>query len=443
MSDTPDSPDTHTGSGDAPEAPGRVEGGATEGGAPQSPAPQPQQPSTARYAPPQLPSEPVQPQYAPQPGSARPQYAPQQEQHPQYAQQPGSPVYTTPYQTGRQAGEPRPPKKGLSTGAIIGIVAGAAALLLLFVGGLVWLLIPSAPGGSGGGDAARSPEQTVEQYLQALSDADAEAATALLASPRDSPLLTQEVLEASQELAPITDIEVDPESVVEDEYGDLSVSASFKVGDEAVTRDFSLYESSDGWTLLDGTTSMSLASFSGLDPTVNGAEVSEDYADVFIGGYEIGLGSDYFELPDGGMVVLATFDDASNIHELKPALTEAATQKYRELVRASLNECLAMKTLATPCTRDLSGTFSDGAVPVEGTATRTLTAEGEAALSALKPELSVGQPQLVITYDTITVSTTLEADKDGMRGTGEVIMGGGVLSPSVDFSKETLSVTWD
>lgn len=410
---------------------------------PVQPPQQPQQQAPAQQAPAQ-PADAQQPQ---QPSGQQPQYPQgQPQQAPQYAQAPGAYQAAQPGGAPQQpGGQPYPPKKkGLSTGAILGIAGGGVLLLLLIIGAIVTAVIMSSSGGGGAKpDAKGSPADAVEQYLQALADADADAALVFL-SGSDGELFSQEALEASQDLAPITDIVVDAESESSDEYGDTTVSASFTIGDRAVTRDFTLYDAYDGWVLLDGTAQLSVSSFAGLDPTINGIEISEDYAEGFIGAYEIELGNEHFTLGEADEpLVLATRDDSTNMYSLRPELTPEATQQFRDTIRTSLAECIAMNTLATPCTEDLSGQFSDGAIPIEGTAVRTLTPEGDAALAALTPETSSDRPQIVRAHDHIAISTVIDAEKDGMRGTGEVIIGGSVRTPAVDFGKDDLTVTWE
>lgn len=439
-----------------------------------------QAPAAAQYAPPQYqPPQYQPPQFGPpqyqagQPQAGQPQAgqpqdpastqtgaaqaasdAPTQQQWtpgaPFTPQQPGQPGQ--PGQSGQPVGydpsQPQGPKKGLPTGAIIGIVAGGVVLLLLIIAGVIAIgsalsrgPSPVSPAG-GSTTGAQSAPAAVEEYLTALADGDAERARELVGGMSSDALLSDEVLEKSIELAPITNIEVDEETTGDDT--ESVVSATFDIGDETVTRDFRVWNYSDEYEIFDGLVNVSLSSFAGLDATVNGVEPSEDYAQAFIGTYQIELGVEEFALSgDTDTFTIVTDDDSSVLYEVQPVLTEEATQTFRDLVRASLTECVALTSLATPCGLDVTGPLSDGAMPIDGTIQRTLTAEGEAALSALVPEPSYDHPTVVSSYDYIQINTTLEAEKDGQRMSGDLLFGGNLLQPYVDFAQESPKVTWE
>ncbi|MFT4232564.1 MAG: hypothetical protein QM606_07305, partial [Leucobacter sp.] len=245
-------------------------------------------------------------------------------------------------------------------------------------------------------------------------------------------------------LAPISNISVSEEAVEQNEY-DAVVTATFDLGDRTVTRDFRTYDSySSGWSVSDGLLRISVTNFKGLGLTVNGVEPGDEYAAVFPGAYRFELGVDEFEVGGGEDVhVLATDDDTSALYEVGPVLTEQATQTFRDLVRASLEECLAMNTLSTPCGMDISQQFSDGSMAVDGTVKRTLSAEGEAALNSLKPEPSYDQPTVVSSSDYIQVDIESDFTKDGATGHGSVLMGGSLNTPKVDFANEKPEVVWE
>lgn len=413
-------------------------------GAPQAQPGQPQFPAGQPGAQPPVAGDPsAQPQ---------PQQAPQWTPGPQAdAPQPGAPGQLGQpgqYPSGApDPGHPAPPKKGLPTGAIIGIVAGGVVLLLLIIAGIVAIATITTSGSRGSGAApaasAGSAPQAVEEYLTALADGDAELARSFVDGTSSDTLLTDEVLEKSIELAPITDIVVDEDATSESDSESV-VSATFSIGDESVTRDFRVWNYSDEWQIFDGLVNLSVSSFDGLDVTVNGVEPGDDYARAFIGTYQIELGVEEFQVSgDTDTFTLATDEDSTAMYDIAPVLTEEATQEFRDLVRASLTECVALTSLSTPCGLDVTGPLSDGAVPVDGTIQRTITAEGEAALNALQAEPSYDTPTVVSSYDYIQIDTTLEADKDGQRVSGDLLFGGNLLKPYVDFAQESPKVTWE
>ncbi|QIK64472.1 hypothetical protein G7068_15585 [Leucobacter viscericola] len=412
----------------------------------------PQQPeSTQPIQPPQpIQPQPIQPpQYAP-PADV-PQYAqPSQPQYaqpvqPQYAQQPMPPQYNG---YPGQYGAPQPPKKGLSAGAIVGIVAGAVVLLMFVVfGGLIAFgaFVSSVSGSSGSSDYAGeeplgSPGDIVEEYLNALADGDAATARDIVGETSSNSMLSDEVLKKSLELAPMTNISVDEDSIQKD-YDEATVSASFDLGDKTITRDFTVWNNYDGeWELSDGLVDVSLSSFKSLGPIFNGVKITDDYVMVFPGTYEVDMSVEAFTIDsDSNRVTLADDSGYSSDNNFTPVLTEKASKLFTELVSNSLKECLALNTLKTPCGNNVDAKLADGSTVADGDIKRTLTTEGVADLQALKPRpdwqvpTSVSAPALV----DIDVSLTNENDKRSRW-----MFGGRLLTPTVDFAAENPTVTW-
>lgn len=329
---------------------------------------------------------------------------------------------------------PAAPKKPMSKGLLFGIIGGAAALVLLIAAAIVVpaLLRGPAPTASG----------AVEKYLTALSEGDAEAALTFIESYGDESLLTDEVLAASLKLAPITDIVVE-ESEDASEY-EATVSASFAVGDETIEREFTAYNSDDEWLISDGVVATTLSNFEGLDLTVNGATPGDSSTSLFPGAYQLALGFEEFALDsDTDTFTLTSDADAEQFWDIYPVLTDEGAATFRALVRASIEECVALKTLATPCGMDITDIDLTGYTPTEGTVTRTITADGQATMDAMAAEVDYSTPTLVSTYDTPTVDMTLQGTKDGTTAEFEVLFGGYMNTPSVDFSEETPTVTWE
>ena len=202
------------------------------------------------------------------------------------------------------------------------------------------------------------------------------------------------------------------------------------------------YGSDDEWQIADGLISMAgFYGFEGLGLTVNGAEAPET-AYVFPGTYELAVGVEEFTIEgDTTTFVVSSDADAEVLWDLRPVLTEEGTAQFRSLVRASVEECVAMKTLTTPCGLDLTDIDLDGATPVDGTVTRTITAEGQSTLDTLTAEVSSGS--IVTTYDSVDVEMTLQGDQGGTRAEFEVWFGGYLNSPTVDFAAETPTVVWE
>ena len=346
---------------------------------------------------------------------------------------PNAPGGVPPY--GGYPGAAAAPRKPLSKGALFGIIGGAAAVVLIIAAAIIVPALLRGP--------AVTASDVVENYLTALSEGDAEAALEYVDTYGDDALLTDEVLAASLELGAIDDIEV--EEVSDSDDFESSVPVTFTLGGEEVSRDFLVYNytgDDEEWHIADALISVSgFYGFEGLGLTVNGAEAPENAA-VFPGTYELALGVEQFTIEgDTTTFVVASDADAEALWDLRPAITEDGTAQFRSLVRASVEECVAMNTLTTPCGLDLTGIDLDGATPVDGTVTRTITAEGQATLDSMTAEVSSGA--IVTSYDSVDVEMTLQGDQGGSRLDFEVLFGGYLNSPTVDFAAETPVVTWE
>lgn len=327
------------------------------------------------------------------------------------------------------------PKKPMSKGLLWGIIGGAVALVLLIAAVIVVPALLRGP--------AQTASGVVEEYLTALSEGDAETALALVDSYTDDSLLTDEVLAASLELAPITDIVVEESEAASGEY-ETVVSASFAIGGETIERDFTVWKYSEDLKIGDGLVSASLSNFAGLGLTVNGAEPGDEYTDLFPGTYELALAYEEFTVDsEADTFTVATDDDTELFYEVAPILSEDGAATFRSLVRTAVEECVAMKTLTTPCGLDIDGIDLQGYTAVDGTVTRTITAEGQKTLDSMEPEVNYSAPTLVSTYDSPEIDTTLQGTKDGVTAEFEVWFGGSMGSPSVDFSEDTPTVIWE
>lgn len=423
---------------------------APDGAIPAAPAAAPAASAQPYQAAPQQPVDPASPQQPVDPAAqqysgTQPYPAPQYRAAPQYpgaapaagydpnaqAYDPNAPAGVPPYGGGYPLPAPAP-KKGLSRGALFGIIGGAAALVLIIAAAIIVPALLRGP--------SLTASDVVEDYLTALSEGDAETALEYVDPYDYDELLTAEVLQASLELGAIDDIEVGEET--EGASGSSAVPVTFTVGGESVSREFEVYEYSDEWQIIDGLVLIStLSGFDGLGLTINGAEAPET-AYVFPGTYELALATDAFTFSGGTSVFrIATDDDTEALWDVRPELSESGVETFRSLVSASLEECLAMKTLSTPCGMDVTGIDLSGATPVEDSVTRTLTTEGESALASLEPQVSSGT--VVSSYDSIDVDITLQGEQDGQRNEYEVWWGAYVGTPTVDFGAEEPTVVWE
>lgn len=313
------------------------------------------------------------------------------------------------------------------------IVGGALVLAVI----LILLLVRP-------GDDRSQPQASdlVTQYLTALSAGDATTARSLvsLGLNSDDSLLSDEVLQDSLELAPISDIVVEENSSTD---GSAEVPATFMLGDREVSMTFEVHDLSDeGRLITNGTFSAELPYLQGLEPTVNGASVGR-MVTVFPGRYRIDLGRQEFTLPED-TVTIAGAKDSVAVTQLRPELSNEGLESFRELVQDSLEECIAMTTLSTPCGMDLTNvSLPAGHAPVENSVKRQLTPDGDKALDTLDAEIDDQQPTLVTARGGIDVELNFTAEKDGVNVPYRNMMGSGLKKPSVDFAAGEPVVKWD
>jgi hypothetical protein len=321
-------------------------------------------------------------------------------------------------------------------------VLAIVAVLVAFGGGYAVRAVttPAATEALGQQQPLEAAPELVQTYLEALAAGDAETARSITGASESETMLSSEVLKQSNELAPMSAISVGEAAANGDE---AEVSASFALGEATMDRTFRLRNTSAGWQLADGLVPLSVPALAGFGAQINGAELSGTEVRVFPGMYRLALGSSAFTLgADAETVMITDAEQALAVRQLQPKLTDDASAKYVELVRASLNECLALTDLATPCGLDVSARLKDGATPVEGTAKRSLDSEGEAALDALVIQMDPAAAGTVFSILNIQVKTRLEAENNGSRVSGELLYGGQLLSPRVDFTAETPVVVW-
>jgi hypothetical protein len=457
MSDNDEKPTDKQGSSPLPAFPGA----GPEQQAPPTPAapdvptaPQvPQAPQTPEVSQQAQPQPPAAPQYsAPQYGAPQygaPQFGQQPPAAPQYgAPQAGAPQYGTPQSA--QYAAPTGPKRKLGTGATIAIVGGSILGVVLLVAAVMFGVsrIGVGPTGGGGGDdkpvaKASSPSDAVTGYLTAIADADSKKALSYLgSSPDDTSMLTDDVLAASNTLAPITGIEVPDEPGTS---GSADVTATYLIGGQSVTTTFSAidYDDDGQWELSGGTGYIYTGSFDGLGLTINGQEVDGDEVEVFPGSYQLATTLPNFTLSGESIVTVTEPFASAETSSIKPVLTEEALQTFRGLVREAVNACIASTTLAAGCGLDLPATISDGTQLTDGTITRTLDANANATLDALEATPSYDNPTLVEGEYIGSPSVEADCTKDGTTGRCSIYFAPALGTPSVDMASDNPTVIWD
>ena len=317
---------------------------------------------------------------------------------------------------GQPPNQPAQPKKGFPKVLIIvGIV-----VLALIAGGIAVGVVLSrsaqtagpgtgnsgGPGASSAPPVATKPSDAVKSYLEALAAGNAEAALALGDTvPSDTTFLTNEVLAASNKLAPITDINV-PE--VADEYA-YQVAASYKLGKQSIDENFGVTKAGDQWKLRDAfndNIDMSFRSNRNLPLIVNGVQAKTSKLRLFPGAYEFTTGSDNVSWgEDNVLIVQSPSEYPRGLSDIKPTLTDQGEKAFRDAVQASVDKCLKSDKIANPgCPNNVNPKkinstykFKDGTIEWEANRKNEAVEDMSIRLEYTNPSIASGSISLGIT----------------------------------------------
>ncbi|WP_154793733.1 hypothetical protein [Occultella kanbiaonis] len=295
-------------------------------------------------------------------------------------------------------------------------------------------------------DAAIAP---VQGYLRALADADATAALSFLSiDSSPSELMTDEVLAASNAIAPISAIEVspvDPGTAL----GVVDVPVSYRLGDEQIDITFSVSgpvtENDDApWEISGGYGTVFVSDpFVAAGGLVNGVPVTSTIVDVFLGAYQLSLSDTRFGL-EGTTAATISVDSLEADFDAEVVLTEEGLVAFRTLVSAAVSACVASTTLVAGCGIDLPDTIQ-GTTVHDGTVARSLTAEAQVTLDSLEATVASDEPRVVTGESIGAVDVEFDCTENGQSGRCELLFGSaGILgAPVVDFGADAPVVRWD
>lgn len=393
-------------------------------------------------------SQPGQPQ--PQPWSPASQPPPQQG-YGAVPPAPGAPSYGAPQQQW-QPGAPggpygQPPQQRSKVPLIIGIVAAAMVLVVV----LAVVLQNQA--------RARAEQQEQEQAqarvdgaagaLQGAFDAlvagDAAGVLGYIDADGDQSMLTDEVLAASAELAPITDVVVTPPTSVDEYYRSAEVDVAYTLGDTEVSQTYRVedLDEDDAWVVTDLATDFYLyQTYDGLEILLNGAPVTQEEFLLLPGSYEFSTSTTYFTL-DGTTAFQVTEPYLTETPSFEPALTDDGVTAFRDAVSDAVDSCVSSKKLKTGCGLTMDKRLSDGTVLTDGTLDRTLSSDAKQTIKTMKPTLSYGNWTLAQGEYIGTVDVVAEGKQDGDRVKGDVIFPPSLGTPSIDMTDPDLEVLWD
>jgi hypothetical protein len=255
--------------------------------------------------------------------------------------------------------QPGPQPKG--KGKIL-IIVGAAALAIILMAVLaVVVATQGRPAGNPGGNAGTQGQQTdpsqngapqktprpsdaVTAYLQSLSAGDAVTALSYAADPAPTGrLLTNEVLAKSRERAPLTEIQV---PVVEDQSA-KSVSATYTLGDSAVSESFDVVKVGDSWKLSRAVKDLDLSFIAdGSVPVkINGVKLTESSFAVLPGSYAFTTGLPYVGYGSKNVVLVKSPYVEADTYRIQSQLTKSGKKAVISTTKKSYNKCLNAHSL--------------------------------------------------------------------------------------------------
>jgi hypothetical protein len=284
-------------------------------------------------------------------------FAPDEQTTEWYAGAQPGPYGSPPGSYGQGPGEPTPQPKG--RGKIL-IIIGAAALAVIL---MAVLAVAVATRGrqaanpdsgtqtqqnqsqSAAPQSAPRPSDAVMGYLQALAAGDAVAALSFAADPAPTgPLLTNEVLARSGQRADLTEIQV---PVVEDQNA-TSVSATYSLGNSAVSESFDVVKVADTWKLSRAVKDLDIGFIVGgsVPVKINGVDVNQDSVAVLPGSYAFTTGLPYIGYGSKNVVLVKSPYVEADTYRIQSQLTKPGEKAVVSATRKSYNKCLDANSLS-------------------------------------------------------------------------------------------------
>jgi hypothetical protein len=356
---------------------------------------------------------------------------------------PGGPYGGAPHYGGPPAG----PKKSNR----LWIILGAAVLALIILGVGAGVLINNRSNSAGADPAdpadpanpgtnapvANKPSDAVKAYLEALAAGKADTALALGdTTAADKTFLTDAVLADSLSRAPITEINV-PE--VTDEYA-YNVDASYKMGDEAVSDQFSVKKVGDSWKVRESFVDLTLTSARSatVPMLINKVPVKTDKVRVFPGSYSFSTGNKYLDYGTSNTLMVKSLTAYPSMSDIELGVTDAGLKAFVASAKTQVQACVKQKKLApSGCPfgiREASYQDID-----EDTIEWKLDDD---AFANVKPRLDYENPAVVTYSGSIPVIFNAEGEQFDRKATFGPTKVSGYSKMSANMTKEPIKVTF-
>ena len=357
-------------------------------------------------------------------------------------------------------GGPGAPKKPLNKGLVFGGI-GAAVVV---IGGIIAAIVlgggggddPTADDPTSGSDSSssaapatdRSPQGTVEGFFAAIMEGDSAAALTFVdTNGMSKTYITDDIIKASNELAPITDLVVsEPDPTTLSDYS-ADVPVSYMLGDVPVSVTYSLSSKTNGdFEVRNATSSIYLGgTFDGAEVLLNGQPVTTEDIEVLFGAYQLSTNDPNLTLIGAEELLLATEPyESLSTSAISVAVSETGKVAFHEAVNAAVTACIASVNFVAGCGIDITGNLSDGTVLTDGTIIRTLSSDATLALTNLNPTPAYGNAQHVDGDSIGALNVTAPCPSDPHARCELYSSDGGYIGrPTVDFSVSPPAALWD
>jgi len=304
-----------------------------------------------------------------------------------------------------------PKKKG--KGLLIGLIAGAVAVVLVIAGVAAVFLTQKATPASTEPDKVTKSTAALQGYLQALAAGNADKAKQYaMTPPADSPLLTNDFLAASVAKNPITEIQVDPQN---DSGTSAHLAASYKLGGTLVQGNYQLTKVAKLWRLNQVITTVDRPTYWGtLGVTINGTTAPTSQLSFFPGVYQLGTGTSLLAFEQPAFTVDGPGDHVSGFSSTQPALTDAGKKAMIAKSQEWLTQCLAVQD-TNPKDCGMNTPLPDGATLAPGSLKRVV--DSTAPFADATPRVSYDDPKKITLSSYVTVKITA-ADTAGNTYSG-------------------------
>jgi hypothetical protein len=287
---------------------------------------------------------------------------------------------------------------------VVGLVAGAVALVLVVGGIVAFLVISNAPVSTEPDKATRSTA-ALQGYLEALAAGNADKAKQYATNaPAESPLLTNAFLAAMVTKSPITEIQVDAHK---DVGTTAYITANYKLGGTLVQGSYELTKVAKTWKLNSVVTTVDRPAYWGtLGVTINGTVAPASQLILFPGVYQLGTGTSLLAFEQPTFTVSQSDDYVVGLSSSQPTLTDTGKKTMITNTQAWLTQCLAVQE-TNPKDCGMNTPLPSGATLAPGSLKRTVDST-TTPFSTGAPRLSFQDPKKVTmtSYVTVKVAAT-------------------------------------